>query len=67
MEPIDQATNELLNALEKKYLAIAQKEVAAREMAGLPVTPDYLDALERKHLELARRELVRRGLLQIEQ
>jgi hypothetical protein len=48
---------EWLDALERKHLAPAKKEIEAREKAGLEVTPEWLDALERKYMALAQKEI----------
>jgi hypothetical protein len=44
--------NELLEELERKQMRLVRKEIAARERAGLVITPQWLDALERKYLAL---------------
>jgi hypothetical protein len=44
--------NTFLEELERKQMGLARKEVAARERAGLVITPQWLDALERKYMAL---------------
>lgn len=55
-----QVNPDFLMKLENKYVAIAQKEVEARERAGFVVTPEWLDTLERKHRALALQEIANR-------
>jgi hypothetical protein len=49
--------SEQLDALERKYMTLAQKEIEAREKAGFEVSHEWLDSLERKHIALALQEL----------
>jgi hypothetical protein len=58
-------TPEFLIELENKYVALAQKEVEAREKAGKAVTPEWLDALERKHQAMAMQEIATIELSQL--
>jgi hypothetical protein len=44
--------NTLLEELERKQMRLVRKEIAARERAGLVITPQWLDALERKYMAL---------------
>jgi|SRR6266496_756848 len=62
-----QVTPDFLIELENKHVALARKEVEARERAGIAVTPEWLDALERKHIALASQEIATRSLSRFDQ
>lgn len=50
-------TPEWLDAIERKYMALARKEAEVQERAGFTVTPEWWDAIERKYMTLAMQEV----------
>jgi hypothetical protein len=53
--------SEFLIELEKKYVAMALKEIEARELQDLPVTPEFLNKLEEKQIAMALKEVAHLG------